>query len=1076
MSVFSPIDFGLDDLRSRNNHFLRVFARLKPGTTIEQAQGDMDAISAQLRSENTGNQGHASLVILMADIGIRLAIGARGADVVRQFVGEGFALTSLGLVIGASSAYVVTRVMAALLFGVTATEPATFAAIALLVGVVALVAVYIPARAAPPASIRCLRSGTTSPAITRFRSSQTPPTRRRMTAASLASAVLYAKESMVFTRALVVLPATALIAGLIAQPLPHAQERVSFAKDIAPILEGSCWGCHSEKVHASKLDLTSRDKAVAGGQRGPAIIPGRADDSRLYRVVAGLEQPNMPFDGSALTNAQIAAIKTWIDEGAHWDLTSASGVERATTTAAAASGPENAPLPPGARDYWAFKLPVKSAVPNASPRYTNPIDQFLEKTRQARGLNAAPRADSFTLVRRAYLDLIGMPPSPAEIDAFMKDTAPDAWERLIDRLLAKPQYGERWGRHWLDAARYADTDGYEDDHDRPNMWRYRDYVIRAFTDDKPYDVFLTEQLAGDEIDNPSVDARIATAFLRLGPRVAVREADNPQYRYDYLDDIIATIGKGTLGLTLQCARCHNHKFDPILQRDYYALQASLFGFVETTYPLTAKETVDAYAAKVAAIDAKQKPLRDEIRKLEAPYRQRLRAEAIERDFPLNIQRAVAKPEKERTDGERLLADQVLKSAIIRIDVDAAMTPDDLARRKTLQEQIEQLDREYPPAPPAADIVTDGDYRFAPGANTSGTLIAAQLAAERRALNGSFLHKGPERYEAPPSYFLIRGDVNAKGALMKPGFVSVATYGTPPTEIPRPDGHTSGRRLALARWLTARDNPLPARVMVNRIWAHHFGRGIVSTLDNFGKMGERPTHPELLDYLAVEFMNRGWSIKQMHRLMMTSEAYRMASRYADAASAKSDPANDYLWRARIQRLDAEAIRDSIMSVAGTIDLTIGGPPVFPHIQDELLKAVSFGGSKGIYRNQPDGPAVWRRSIYTYAKRNLPFPMMQVFDLPDLNVSYGARNVSTVPTQALTLMNNEFVARQASLFADRIRSMAGENVAQQVEIAYRLALTRPATEQELITGRDFIRRQSLVDFANVLVNLNEFLYTE
>ena len=329
---------------------------------------------------------------------------------------------------------------------------------------------------------------------------------------------------------------------------------------------------------------------------------------------------------------------------------------------------------------------------------------------------------------------------------------------------------------------------------------------------------------------------------------------------------------------------------------------------------------------------------------------------------------------------------------------------------------------------------------------------------------------------PPSYFLIRGDVNAPGGRTQPGFVTVATYGNPATEIPRPGGHTSGRRLALARWLTSRENPLPARVMVNRIWAHHFGRGIVGTLENFGKMGDPPTHPELLDWLAVEFINRGWSIKQMHRLMMTSEAYQMASRYDDAASAANDPADNYLWRYRIQRLDAEVVRDSIMAAAGTIDLTIGGPPVFPHIQQELLTAVGSSRIHGRYRNQPDGPPVWRRSIYAYAKRNLPFPMLQVFDLPDMNMSYGARNISTVPTQALTLMNNEFVTRQARLLADRITSMAGTDTVKQIDAAYRLALTRPPTPRELTLARELVEGRSLVDFTNVLLNLSEFLYME
>lgn len=355
-------------------------------------------------------------------------------------------------------------------------------------------------------------------------------------------------------------------------------------------------------------------------------------------------------------------------------------------------------------------------------------------------------------------------------------------------------------------------------------------------------------------------------------------------------------------------------------------------------------------------------------------------------------------------------------------------------------------------------------------------VDAAFQAQRTDQKGTLLHTGPGRYEVPPSYLLVRGDMNAKGPQMKPTFVTVATYGDPPTEIARPDGKTSGRRLALAQWLTSRDNPLPARVIVNRIWGKHFGRGIVGTLENFGKMGDQPTHPELLDWLAVEFMNRGWSFKQMHRLMMTSEAYQMASRHNDNVALSLDSSNQYLRRYRIQRLDAEVIRDSVMSAAGTIDLTMGGPPVFPYIPEDLLKAVSFGSIHGIYDNQPDGPAVWRRSLYVYAKRNLAFPMMQVFDWPNLSESAGARLVSTVPTQSLTLMNNEFVVRQAGLFADRVRKEAGDNQAKQIDLAYRIALTRPPAKQEITVAADLMKTGSLVDLTNVRLNVSEFLYTE
>ncbi len=342
--------------------------------------------------------------------------------------------------------------------------------------------------------------------------------------------------------------------------------------------------------------------------------------------------------------------------------------------------------------------------------------------------------------------------------------------------------------------------------------------------------------------------------------------------------------------------------------------------------------------------------------------------------------------------------------------------------------------------------------------------------KREAIEGSYLHRGPDRYQPPPSYFLIRGDIESKGSLMKPGFVTVATYGNPPTEDPPADGRTSGRRRALAEWLGSTENPLTARVIVNRIWQLHFGRGIVSTLDNFGKMGEKPTHPELLDWLAVEFMNRGWSIKEMHRLMMTSEAYQMASQFNDAGDVEKDPENINLWRFRIQRLDAEIVRDAVMSASGALNLQIGGPAVFPHLPDEILESMK----NGIWNREEDGPAVWRRSIYVYRKRGLPYPMFEVFDLPDQNTSCGLRNVSTVPTQALTLLNDEFILRQAKLFANRVKEAAPNDAAKQIDMAYGIALTRPPDEKEMAMGLDFLKKQSLADFAHVLLNLNEFLY--
>ncbi len=700
----------------------------------------------------------------------------------------------------------------------------------------------------------------------------------------------------------------------------QAQNPDVFTNDIRPIMERRCWTCHGEEVQRSGLDLRTRESALEGGVRGPAIVPGRADQSRLYLQVAGLEEPTMPMEGP-LTGAEIEAVRDWINDGAHWDTGS---------TTAAGAGDEPAAfeteVPPDAREYWAFQLPVQRPLPDVDS-FAHPIDRFLEQARQTNGLTAAPRADRLTLVRRAYLDLTGLPPTREETEVFLADRESGAWERLIDRLLASQHYGERWGRHWLDVARYADSDGFEQDVDRANAWRYRDYVIDAFNKDKPYNQFLVEQIAGDELDETTHETRIATGFLRAGPRVNFREKDNPERRYDYLDDVLATLGRGVLGMTVQCARCHDHKFDPILQKDYYSLEASIFGYVETEYPMLPDDQAAAYLQLTADLDERQTALRDQIREIEEPYRERLTLERIENEFPEEVLQAARTPENERTPGEKLLAAQVLSLGVPSEQVDEALTSEDLARRQVLLDRIEDVEQERPDEPPMIEIVTDGDYRYTPD-RAGDNVLGCPECRIQMAEPGSFLHEGPGRYEAPPSNFLIRGDPFSLGPQMSPAFLTVATYGDPPTEIPRANGRTSGRRLALAEWLISPENPLPTRVWVNRIWHHHFGRGIVGTLDNFGRVGDQPTHPKLLDWLAVEFRNRGWSAKEMHRLIMTSEAYQMASAYHSEDNLTNDLENQYLWRYRPQRLEAEAVRDVIMATSGGIDLTIGGLPHIP----------------------------------------------------------------------------------------------------------------------------------------------------
>ena len=867
--------------------------------------------------------------------------------------------------------------------------------------------------------------------------------------------------------ALVLFAAASVAAVLSAQAVSVAQpESVSFPNDIDPILERSCRSCHGDTAPMGRLDLSSRESLLRGGTRGVDLVPGNAAESRLYRRVAGLEQPAMPAKGAPLTPKEIGALKQWIDDGARWD---AAPSPNATRSAAALAALENRVITPEERSYWAFKLPLQSPLPEGSgERFPNPIDRFLAAARHAHAVTPAPRADRHTLVRRAYLDLLGLPPTPAQVDAFLADRSSDAWEHLIDGLLASPHYGERYGRLWLDVARYADSAGFEYDTHRPNAWRYRDYVIKSFNDDKPYDRFLIEQIAGDEMDGRTNDSLVATGFLRMGPRVLFREKDNPERRYDYLDEIIGTIGKGTLGLTVNCARCHNHKFDPIAQKDYYRFEASLFGYVETEVPLAPKEEAEAYLARNQQIDAKIDGLKADIERIEHPYRERLQLQQIQARFPDHVVRILAKPANDRTPGETLLATQVLKAASVSGDaVDRVLTTEDRVRKQALAAQVAALTADRPRPLPMAEIATDGDYRSSPLGEGDDTVSCPKCRIPVPGA-GPYLHQGPGRYQVPPSYFLIRGDVDAHGSQMTPGFIDVITYGNPPTEIPRPDGRTSGRRLALAQWIASPQNPMTARVIVNRLWQKHFGRGIVATLENFGKMGESPTHQELLDWMAVD-LTRDWSLKRITKLMMMSEAYQMASAFSDAGDSTRDPENRYLWRFRPQRLEAEIVRDNMLAVGGNINLEVGGEPIFPYVPKDVLA----GQYRGKWVNTPEGPAAWRRGVYVYQRRSLPYPMFDTFDHPDMNVTAGARHVSTVPTQALTLLNNPFVLTEAALFASRLGRQASDP-SSQVDLAYRVALARPATPAEIAIGVDLIKSQSLEAFAHVVLNLDEFLY--
>ncbi len=841
--------------------------------------------------------------------------------------------------------------------------------------------------------------------------------------------------------------ALACIGGVL--PVAAADAPV-FAEEVAPILEQRCVLCHGDKQQLSGLRVDSREALLQGGQRGPSLVPGNADSSTLYLHVSGKAEPRMPF-GSTLAEGEIATLKRWIDTGARWDSPS----EQAE----------------GKEVWWAFRDPVRHDPPDPSE---HPVDAFLSARLADDGLRRAPRADPSTLVRRAYLDLVGLLPPTEVVDAFAKDPSQEAFARLVDELLDSPRHGERWGRHWLDAVRYADSSGYEHDYDQPHAWRYRDYVIRAFNEDKPYDRFVQEQLAGDEIENPSFDALTATGMLRVGPRVLFREKDNPQYRYNYLDDMVATTGRVFLGLTVDCARCHDHKFDDIKQMDYYRTMAVFFPYVRYDFPLADAATVKRHEAETAAVNAKIDPIKTQIATIQAPYRKRASARALAK-FPEEIQIAVRTPKQERTPGQQLLAAQV--QSIRATDYDDLLSEADAERLADLKSQVAKLEGQLPDPLPAAMGIRDGDYRFAPDGLGDEPQPGKGDRQDFSGIDGTWLPTAG--YRPPSAHFLPNADYRNRGDVVEPGFIEALAQGTP--FAPKSPSHriSSGRRLALAKWIASPENPLTARVMVNRIWMHHFGEGLVYTASNFGSMGTRPTHPKLLDWLATEFVRQGWSMKAIHRLIMTSESYQMASAHGDALAAKSDPENKLLWRFRQRRLEGEVIRDIILDASGNLNFEAGGPGFFPPIPEEVRESFP----KGKWDMAEPGPENWRRSVFAYAKRGLRYPLFEVFDQPNMNVTCERRTTTTVPTQALTLLNNEFALQQAHSYAKRVSRVA-EDDAGWVREAYRIALSRAPTETELKANLDFLRQQkeyhrgdtvkALTDLCDVILNLNEFLY--
>ncbi len=673
-------------------------------------------------------------------------------------------------------------------------------------------------------------------------------------------------------------------------------------------------------------------------------------------------------------------------------------------------------------DDWAFKTPTRPAVPATA---AHPVDAFLLRKLEAAKLAFAAPADKRTLLRRVTFDLTGLPPTPEEVAAFLADTSPDAYEKVVDRLLKSPRFGERAALFWLDAVRFAESDGYKADDFRPTAWRYRDYVIDSFNADKPYDRFVQEQLAGDELFPNDPAALVATGFLRHAP-YEYNAVNVEQKRQDYLNDITDTTGATFLGLTLGCAKCHDHKTDPVTQYDYYRMQAFFAGFWPTETPLGTPEQVAAVEAKQKKWDAKTAELRREIAELEQSAREKAMAKERSR-FADEYQDLLDIPEEKRTPLQKQLAQMVEKQVQGKAKVTAAqMKGPNQERWEGMQKRMAELAKEKPADLPTAFAMTD---------------------------------VGPD---VPETKLLKRGDWKKPAEVVVPGYLSAITD-EDAEFTPTPQG-TTGRRAALAKWVTKPDHPLTARVMVNRIWQQLFGRGIVPTAADFGVTGERPTHPELLDFLATEFVANGWKVKSVYRLVVTSKAYRQSS-VADHGT-DADPENVLLWRMPRKRLDGEALRDTMLAVSGKLNTKAGGPSIYPELPDELKAAA------GKWPVSPEAERN-RRSVYVAVKRNLRYPFFALFDSPDRSEVCSRRFVTTTAPQALTLLNDKMVLGFAKAFAARVAKDA-----DPAARAFEMALGRAPNTEERATLTAFLAKPSvtLADLCHALLNVSEFAYVD
>ena len=896
----------------------------------------------------------------------------------------------------------------------------------------------------------------------------------------------------------------ALVASLASACAPVRAQDL-FTDRVRPLLEKRCAACHNPETKMSGLDVTSREALMRGGKQGVDLLAGKPSESRLFQFVASRKMP----PAEALPGAEVDLLRQWIEGGAAW-----SGPESFHQKKARAG-----------LDWWALQPPKVQSVPQVEG-VTNPIDAFLAQKLREKGLDFAPRADERTLVRRVHFALAGLPPRAEDLRK--------PFAEAMEQVLASPQYGERWGRLWLDVARFGETDGGEHNNERFTAWKYRDWVIESLNGDMPYDEFVRQQVAGDVMYPGNPKATAATGFLVTGPWDSVTKSINKDklmamsIRQDELDDMITATMASFMGLTVNCARCHDHKFDPIPTRDYYRLGAVFNGVTYGERVVATEDEKTQRKQLVEPVERELKRVRSEIAAIEDAPRARLlrekylrfdreRGDAARR-LPVNPiwNRERVSPSTTKKLRMVITSHQGKLAKIDRLEVlsSSHVIQNWTAAEAASAEKPVIVEIELPAPWTVSELVWSTDaarggrdgmpkvYRFE--SSTDGVtwkeigssidhdadveVLMPEVSAEELRAAVASEKQGPWRallaerekldaqmrsipalasvhaaYPEPmqPAFVLERGSLSKPGEPAPPGALSAIQTLSPDLDIPA-GADDATRRKALARWLTDRRNPLLARVMVNRVWFWHFGNGIVNTPSDFGYNGDRPSHPELLDWLAVEFMNHGWSLKWLQRQIMTSRAWQQSSRHNEKAFAV-DASNRLLWHMPLKRMDAEMLRDSILASAGNLNPERGGPSY-------LLQKKATGGSYMHKALDNDGPEVWRRAVYRFVVRGGERIFLDSFDCPDPAVATPQRSVSNTPVQALTLLNNKFVLKQAGLVADRLEKAGGDTIGA----AYERIFQRPPSENERARGGRFIAQHGLALYLRALWNANEFVY--